>query len=96
MNHEKNNDDTNNNKKNKRSSIMSIAGPQDHRGHLPGGRSRNMRTLIIAGFLLILIWTIKKSPMFQAHVSLPFLSSCPRHVLIFENAALTAPPPTQV
>lgn len=48
---------------------MSIVGPPDHRGHLPGGRSRNMRTLIIAGVILILIWTIKKSPLFQAQVS---------------------------
>lgn len=50
---------------------MTIAG-HDHLGAaglLPGSRSRQMRTLVVAGVLLVLIWTIKKSPLFRDHVS---------------------------
>lgn len=38
-------------------------------GFLPGARSRHLRTMVVAGVLLVLIWTIKKSPLFREHVS---------------------------
>lgn len=60
---------------------MSIAGLHDYNHHnhgsalLLGTRGRHMRTLAIAGVLLVLVWVIKQTPLFHQHVSsswLPF------------------------
>lgn len=57
---------------------MTIAGYDQHHHHhqhggsaafLPGTRSRQVRTMLAAGLLLILIWTIKQSSLIQDHVS---------------------------
>lgn len=53
---------------------MSIVGYENHHGStgfVPGSRSRSMRTMVFAGVMLVLIWTIKKSALFKEHVSIP-------------------------
>lgn len=35
-----------------------------------------MRTMVFAGVMLVLIWTIKKSALFKEHVSSPTYSTC--------------------
>lgn len=40
-------------------------------GFVPGARPRHLRTIVIAAVVLVLIWTVKKSPLFREHVSEP-------------------------